>query len=97
MITTSSVTLRINTKVLSTIKAKAKASATGYQTTINSILANATGVKLPIIVRTKNVGKPKKIKVAKALALKPKKVKAAKKIKAKAIKKKTIKKSKSKK
>ena len=81
MITTSPVTMRVDTKVLNAIKAEAKATGVGYQTIINMKLSKYTGVQL--------TAAPKKAERPK-LAAKPLVVKAAaKKAKAKKPAKKT--------
>jgi len=94
MITTSAVTMRVNTKVLQAIKSEAKKSGKGYQTLINERLAKATGLTIPPVVRAprtvkKVTAKPLVIKAAKKLkATKPKKASKAKKsVKAKSKKK----------
>ena len=63
MVTTESVTIRINKKVLSAYKAKAKAAEEGYQSLINQDLARSVDVTLPPITRTLNA-KPKKDRAA---------------------------------
>ncbi len=72
MITTSPVTMRVDTKVLNAIKAEAKATGLGYQTIINMKLSKYTGVALA--AAPKKAERPK----LKALPLVVKKAKAKK-------------------
>lgn len=97
MITTSPVTMRVDTKVLNAIKAEAKAKGLGYQTVINMKLSKYTGVQLTAAPkkaeRPKLAAKPLIVKVAAKRAVvknvKAKKVKAAEKTKRGPYKKKT--------
>lgn len=79
MITTSPVTMRVDTKVLNAIKAEAKATGLGYQTIINMKLSKYTGVALA--AAPKKAERPKLAAKPLVVAKKAKAKKPAKKTK----------------